>query len=235
MHLGEKIRQLRKEKEWTQPELAQEIGIEQSYLSKLENGKSIPSADIFQLIMAKFDLSIHELLDGVDQSIVHRHLRQIPEVANYLSLSKSNDLRSRRIWLVSSAFCFVIGFVLLIASQFGLLLPESQYQYISEGVVKEGESKEIFTNFMQGYAGFDHDRMTKRQQEMNERLDEVYLLSSSYRGQIFNIPVEGGSRTYRLEGHHTLAREENSYIAFVGSFLLLLGIAGLFLERKLWA
>ncbi len=157
MHLSEKIKQLRKEKEWTQPELAQEIGIEQSYLSKLENGKSIPSADIFQLIMAKFDLSIHELLDGVDQSIVHRHLRQIPEVANYLSLNKSNDLRSRRIWLVSSAFCFVIGVVLLIASQFGLLLPETQYQYISKGVVKEGESKEVFTNFMQGYAGFDHD------------------------------------------------------------------------------
>ncbi len=75
--------------------------------------------------------------------------------------------------------------------------------------------------------------MTKRQQEMNERLDEVYLLSASYRGEIFNIPVEGGSRTYRLKAHHTLSREENSYIAFAGSFLLLLGMAGFFLERKL--
>ena len=35
MNFGEKLRDLRNEKKWTQPELADAIGIEQSYLSKL--------------------------------------------------------------------------------------------------------------------------------------------------------------------------------------------------------
>jgi len=48
MNIGEKIKQLRTEKNLTQPQLAEAIGIEQSYLSKLENDKSTPSADIFQ-------------------------------------------------------------------------------------------------------------------------------------------------------------------------------------------
>ncbi|MDQ2077737.1 helix-turn-helix domain-containing protein [Marinimicrobium sp. ABcell2] len=37
MTLGERLRQLRTEKSWTQPQAAETIGIEQSYLSKLEN------------------------------------------------------------------------------------------------------------------------------------------------------------------------------------------------------
>ncbi len=40
MRFGEKLKELRNEKEWTQPEMAEAIGIEQSYWSKLENGKS---------------------------------------------------------------------------------------------------------------------------------------------------------------------------------------------------
>ena len=47
MRLGERLRQLRQARDLTQPELADAIGIEQSYLSKLENDKYVPSADIF--------------------------------------------------------------------------------------------------------------------------------------------------------------------------------------------
>jgi len=43
MNFGERIKQLRTERNMTQPQLAEAIGIEQSYLSKLENDKSVPS------------------------------------------------------------------------------------------------------------------------------------------------------------------------------------------------
>src|SRR5688572_18022983 len=39
VNFGEKVKQLRAERNLTQPQLAQAIGIEQSYLSKLENDK----------------------------------------------------------------------------------------------------------------------------------------------------------------------------------------------------
>ena len=82
MHLGEKLKSLRKEKDWTQPQLAEAIGIEQSYLSKLENGKSIPSADIYELILKTFEIDTEEFLFDIDQSVVFRQLRQIPQVSN---------------------------------------------------------------------------------------------------------------------------------------------------------
>lgn len=52
MHFGERLKQLRTERGLTQPQLAQAAGIEQSYLSKLENDKSVPSAEMFSTLLA---------------------------------------------------------------------------------------------------------------------------------------------------------------------------------------
>jgi transcriptional regulator with XRE-family HTH domain len=85
MNFGDLLKQLRTQKSLTQPQLAQAIGIEQSYLSKLENDKSIPGADIFQAILRALQVDVATFLEGVDDHIVHRELRQVPEVANHLS------------------------------------------------------------------------------------------------------------------------------------------------------
>lgn len=47
MKFGVYLRSLREKAGWTQPEAAEKIEIEQSYLSKLETGKCFPSEDIF--------------------------------------------------------------------------------------------------------------------------------------------------------------------------------------------
>jgi transcriptional regulator with XRE-family HTH domain len=72
VNFGEKVRQLRAERNLTQPQLAQLIGIEQSYLSKLENDKSIPSADIFQAIQLALSIDVATFLEGVDEKQVYR-------------------------------------------------------------------------------------------------------------------------------------------------------------------
>jgi len=233
MHFGDKLRQLRKEKEWTQPQLADAIGIEQSYLSKLENGKSIPSADIFQLILQEFDIDTGSMLADIDASIVHRQLRQIPEVANYLNQRSATDLKFRRRWLIGSALCTIIGLVLSASSYFGLLISESQYTYISKGVVLAGESKEIFDNYNRREFLTDREQNREREAAMTERLEEKYLLTPYYRGDIFNIPAEGGSRTFKLYGQREEPRIENRVIAVVGIFLALCGIFGFILEKKM--
>ncbi len=68
MKFGEKLKELRNEKEWTQPDMGEAIGIEQSYWSKLENDKSLPSNDIFIRILEVFGLDIADLVDDLDQS-----------------------------------------------------------------------------------------------------------------------------------------------------------------------
>ena len=67
MNFGDRIRQLRIDKNLTQPELAAAMGIEQSYLSKLENGKSLPSNDMLQRILDVFGTDVGDLVDDLDQ------------------------------------------------------------------------------------------------------------------------------------------------------------------------
>ena len=231
MHFGDKLKVLRKHKEWTQPQLAEAIGIEQSYLSKLENGKSIPSADVFDLILKVFKTNTETLLEDIDQSVVHRQLRQIPEVANFLNRRNANLTKHRRAWLIGSSLMVCLGVVATISSYFGLIFPETHYNYHSKGVVLPNESKEIFHNYLE--QEFEsREAMRQKKTEMAQRLDEVYLLSSSYRGNIFNVSVEGGSRTYQLNHTVTMQRVENRYLAVSGLLLFLMGAFGFVLEKK---
>ncbi|KPV90686.1 helix-turn-helix protein [Pseudoalteromonas sp. P1-30] len=46
--LGMELKRLRANKKWTQAYAAREIGIQQSYLSKLENGQFIPSTEVIE-------------------------------------------------------------------------------------------------------------------------------------------------------------------------------------------
>ena len=74
--LGQQVKQLRNNKKLSQPEFAQQVGIEQSYLSKLENDKSIPSNEIFRALLIALDLSIDEF-----------------NVVEFPSLNNPNNLR----------------------------------------------------------------------------------------------------------------------------------------------
>jgi transcriptional regulator with XRE-family HTH domain len=99
MTLGKKIRTLRAEHNLSQPELAEKIGIEQSYLSKLENAKSIPSNDIFNNMLLAFSLSLEQFVSGFSQGTELERLRQIPDVDHYFSSQKSHNQNNKRRFL----------------------------------------------------------------------------------------------------------------------------------------
>ena len=62
MKFFEKIKQLRKEKNWTQEELAEKIGTDKRQVSFYENGKSSPSIETVIKIAQTFSVSIDFLL-----------------------------------------------------------------------------------------------------------------------------------------------------------------------------
>jgi transcriptional regulator with XRE-family HTH domain len=57
MEISEFIRNARKSKDWTQAFAAREIGIQQSYLSKIENSQLLPSQDVLAKIKLAYGLS----------------------------------------------------------------------------------------------------------------------------------------------------------------------------------
>ena len=71
----------------TQPQLAEAIGIKQSYLSKLENDKSVPSAEMFQSIIKTLEMDAKDFLKDIDKKILNGPLKKIPEVANFINVA----------------------------------------------------------------------------------------------------------------------------------------------------
>ena len=64
MELYEKLQQLRKEKGWTQEELAELLYVSRTAISKWESGRGYPSIDSLKAISKLFKVSIDDLLSG---------------------------------------------------------------------------------------------------------------------------------------------------------------------------
>jgi XRE family aerobic/anaerobic benzoate catabolism transcriptional regulator len=64
--LGLRIRELRTAKGWRQIDLAEEAGINENYISDLEIGKKEICLRTMQAVAGAFDLTLAELLQGVE-------------------------------------------------------------------------------------------------------------------------------------------------------------------------
>jgi len=62
--LGKRIKQLRKDKGWTQKELANRIGASYAQLNKYEAGQNTPPLDRLILLAEALDTSVDHLLTG---------------------------------------------------------------------------------------------------------------------------------------------------------------------------
>ncbi|MES2672995.1 MAG: helix-turn-helix transcriptional regulator [Pseudomonadota bacterium] len=241
MNFGEKLKQLRSEKNWTQPQLAEAIGIEQSYLSKLENDKSIPSADIFQAIIKAFAIDVESFLEGVDAQIIQRQLRQIPEVANFLNAGIAGKIHNIKKWLFCSAAACVIGLTLIVAGQMGLVFSNTLYNYESAGIILANEPQDIFENYGKLLNSKRSSGEIASREELEKQWYEFtstrrrpnYLALPNYQGSIFNAAVEDGSRTYFLKDSRETNQPKNKFLILIGALLGFAGLFGFFVEFRL--
>jgi transcriptional regulator with XRE-family HTH domain len=73
--VGRRLRALRKERHLTQTELARQIGIQQSDLSRMEKGEYRVSLDNLFKILAVFDVAINDFFrDAAPETESRRHL-----------------------------------------------------------------------------------------------------------------------------------------------------------------
>ena len=81
MKLGEKIKEIRKNKNISQETLASMLKINRNYLSRIETGKSDPNATILKQIAEIFNIDLNTLLE-INTDIVKNN-----EKINYISES----------------------------------------------------------------------------------------------------------------------------------------------------
>ncbi len=109
--MGSFIKTLRKEKGFTQEQLAEILGVSNRSISRWENGVNMPDFD-FAIHLAKFfDVSIEELLDGErKEDIMNKEkedaMLKVSDYENELKLEMSRRIR----------FFYLLGFIGLIAN-----------------------------------------------------------------------------------------------------------------------
>lgn len=237
MTLGQKMKALRLEKGLSQPELAAKAGIEQSYLSKLENDKSIPSNDMLRALLDALDVSLETMM--ADTALEHDYvrLRQIPDVDAWLTRRGVARQAGQRLFLYTCTLFVLVAVTLLYMGQAKQPFGEVHYEYASDGVVLEGEPKDVFRKWrslLDATREDFHALRHNKEMEMNRRYDELYILSAEYLGPQFVQTVEGGSRFYRLHEEKQIRRSVNDWLRVVGVFFLSAGVIGFFLERRLY-
>lgn len=228
MDFGEKLKSLRNQRGWTQPEAAEQVGIEQSYLSKLENGKSLPSPEVFDRILETYELDEVALLSGVSTKSCAQ-LRAIPRVAGHLASVRAAQVRVHHSWLVGALLLVGLGSFFVAGSYYQLFGENKIYEYRSSGVVLTGESIDVFRDYGPVTDSREHAALQK---QMYDRLEEELLISNDYRGNQFNVPVEGGSRTYNLTEVVPRVSKANRVAAPLGITALMMGLVSLYLSRS---
>lgn len=240
MNFGERLKQLRTDKGLTQPQFAQLAGIEQSYLSKLENDKSVPSADMFATILAALELDAASFLQELDREVIATTLRHIPAVTQFSAGETAARLHHTKRWLFGSAAAWVLGFAMMLAAHDGIFFSNKLYKYTSPGVIHTGEPENIFTTWRAILAQqmvartITIEELGKRSAEFMAKREQPLTVEWPHsRGTVYYQQVDDGRRRFELVDTKHIPAAGNRILHYLGAIVLFSGFVGLFIEWRL--
>lgn len=240
MNFGERLKQIRTERNLTQPQMSAAIGIEQSYLSKLENDKSQPSADMFSAIVAALELDAAEFLGGINQHVLHTSLRHIPEVSQFLNGAVTQRVHDARTWLFGAAAAGALGFALMLAANDGIFSSNQRYKYVSKGVLLNNESDTIFDQFekiqdlkLAANTISREERARLLAEFESERVKLATRETAESRGSVFFESAGNGRRKFELADVRYEHSPLNRVLQYLGGLLAFCGALTVVLEWRM--
>lgn len=240
MNFGERLKQIRTDKGLTQPQFAQLAGIEQSYLSKLENDKSVPSAEMFSTIVSALEMDAASFLQEVDKEALATSLRHIPAVSQFTAGEVAARLNHTRRWLFGSAAAWILGFAMMLAANDGIFFSNKLYKYSSPGVILPGEAENIFSSWREVLAQqllaklITIEEMGKQSAEFVATRDRPVTVEwPDSRGTVYVEPVENGRRRFELVDTRHIEAPGNRILQYIGAIVFACGFVGLFIEWRL--
>ncbi len=242
MKFGEYLREQRTKKNWTQPDAAEQCGIEQSYLSKLENGKAIPSEEVFEKLRKAYGFIPEDVCTTVSDPELQK-MREVAAIRTALTRRLQKGLHVHRRGLILGALLIVLGSGLL---AHWYLVGNStvlyEFVYESKGLVHEGESPYVFKtlpgssemahmsgqsferSFLEPAEGDSAEHQIYRQrQELLKRLDYQQQVFSNDRGDLYIQPVDNGSRTFMKVDQRPKQMTPDTAIYFIFGIICVVG------------
>ena len=132
--LGENIRILRKNKGFTQEELAIKLNVVRQTVSKWEKGLSVPDAEMLQKIADTLEGDIKQLL-GTEIEVEKNNNEVVEQLAKINEQLIIKNRRSKRIWKI-------VSIILVTVVVFNILLIVLSYS-VFENVTISGTEVEV--------------------------------------------------------------------------------------------
>jgi len=115
MKVGSFMKELRKERNFTQEQMAEKFGVSRRTVSRWETGRNLPDLDILIEIADYFDVNLRELLDGErrDDKMDKEAEETVLRVADY-SKEEKRKLTNRMHWLFIAGFVAALTYTVLV-------------------------------------------------------------------------------------------------------------------------
>lgn len=229
--IGEFISKLRKEKEMTQVELANHLGVTDRAISKWENGRGLPDLSLIRELCDILGISINELLNG--EKIKKEEYKKVSDnnLINTLEYGKQELKKRNKVSILIISIVMLITLTLLtlfmidthrmrndlpvLFSTWGLdyyppinLEEEKITIAIEEHIINTNDSESPHYNNEKYFTGIEKFLI----KELKENsIYEVYtwVLSESFYRKDNGIINDGG---YSMPIKFTLIKENNNYI-----------------------
>ena len=109
--IGKFIFKKRKEKNFTQEQLAERLGVSNKTISKWETGKCMPDYSMIEPLCQELNITAAQLFDGEDEKSTHTDSQQILKM-----IKETQDLKNKKRMLIGIVISLT-GIVFLIYSQ----------------------------------------------------------------------------------------------------------------------
>ncbi len=235
MKFGDYLRQAREARHWTQPEAAARAGIEQSYLSKLETGKSYPSDDVFGRLVQAYSIDVKALVSDLDPAEAEA-LREIESLRATRLILHRTARRLSRGWMLAGLACLLIAGGSIGAALTASDTSHEEYIYLSRGVIAPGEPFDVF-DLVDARLGGTSDMvagMRAQQIALQDRIDEEVRIQRTLQGEGYFETVEGGRRYFRALDSQTVIERSPLRWFWVPGLMFLFGALGCFTISWRW-
>jgi|GEM_PF-601534 len=245
MKFGDYIKKEREKHSWTQPEAAAKADIEQSYLSKLETGKSYPSEDMYARLVGAYSIDTAHMCSVVSSAELDK-LREISLVRGAILSREKTETSYLRSWLSAGLAMLMVGTGLVAYEYSQGYETEVSYRYVSPGIVRDGEQMDIFSYLerREKYRKIEFNKLLKKNssamisgvepgESYLDRVDYDVLLYKDNIGPSFAKKVSGGRRQYTLDdavGKSHLLR--NDFVLALGIALIMGAFGSAFISRR---
>lgn len=115
--MGMFIKQLRKEKNLTQEQLAEHLNVSNRTVSRWETGSNIPDLDILITLAGYFEIDIKELIDGgrMDRKLDDEQRETLQKIADYSNCKEQILIKKIHGIIISGIFAWGISFILMLS------------------------------------------------------------------------------------------------------------------------